>query len=297
MFKIRNCLYIISNEDKLNVPMFFRVLKKDEHHLKYMQEFSDTYNLGYKFANDDNNIAPVMLTLDGNLVVKTSFEYMKMAIFYIPELVTNRQKEWLDNNIRRFENCDYVGFSNISLLENGKLREERVENIEQEIDIIKKRNENYLTKRGDKMLKGKVVIIPDEDQILQDEFVEEILEGDNHVSAYQKFSIDNNLGLIFGEDEGHMAALETADLGHFNYKTFEDLGIITFYIPKKVTNRQLDYFTTHKSDYEDYGTIGGYTIRKMDDNIFTDEIYGVDEIEQEMIKRNKAYEEEKGHVR
>ena len=85
MFKIRNCLYIISNEDKLNVPMLFRVLKKGEHHLKYMQEFSDIYNLGYKFGDNDSNIAPVMLALDGNLVVKTSFEYMKMAIFYIPE--------------------------------------------------------------------------------------------------------------------------------------------------------------------------------------------------------------------
>ncbi len=146
MFKIRNCLYIISNEDRLNVPMFFRVVKKDEHHLKYMQEFSDNYNLGYKFGNNDSNIAPVMLALDGNLVVKTSFEYMKMAIFYIPELVTNSQKEWFDNNIKGFENCDYVGFSNFTLLENGNFREERIESVTQELEIIKKRNANYLNK-------------------------------------------------------------------------------------------------------------------------------------------------------
>ncbi len=147
------------------------------------------------------------------------------------------------------------------------------------------------------MRRGKVVIIPDEEQINGSEIEQDISDDDFHVIAYQEFSDDNNLGLEFTEDESQLAALTIAGLGHFNYKTEEDIGLLVFYLPEIVTNRQLAYFQDHKDEFETYRQQGAYLIRKMDENIFTDEIYGINDIEREMIKRNKIFKEEKGHVR
>ena len=72
------------------------------------------------------------------------------------------------------------------------------------------------------MKRGKVVIIPDEEQILEDKFEQDILDDEYHVKGYQKFSDDNNLGLNFRDDESHRAGLSIAELGHFNYKTEDD---------------------------------------------------------------------------
>ena len=146
------------------------------------------------------------------------------------------------------------------------------------------------------MKRGKVVIIPDEEQILEDKFEQDILDDEYHVKGYQKFSDDNNLGLHFRDDESHRAGLSIAELGHFNYKTEDDIGVIAFYLPSKVTDRQLEYFENHKDDYASYGTVGAYIFRRVDDTIYTDEIYGLDVIENQMIKRNRK-SEEKGHVR
>ncbi|HIS39221.1 MAG TPA: hypothetical protein IAB45_06955 [Candidatus Onthousia faecavium] len=143
----------------------------------------------------------------------------------------------------------------------------------------------------------KVVIVPDEEQISNSEVKNYSLDLDYHVKAYQKFSDDNNLDFEFTEDESHLAALLIAGLGHFNYKTEEEMGLLIFYLPEIITNRQLTYFQEHKNEYENYKQIGAYLIRKMDDDIFTDEVYGVNDIEREMIKRNKIFKEEKGHVR
>ena len=56
------------------------------------------------------------------------------------------------------------------------------------------------------------------------------------------------------------------------------------------------FVESHKDDYASYGTVGAYIFRRVDDTIYTDEIYGLDVIENQMIKRNRKGEE-KGHVR
>lgn len=146
------------------------------------------------------------------------------------------------------------------------------------------------------MKRGKVVIIPGEGQIIKDEFVQDILDDEYHVKGYQKFSDDNNLGLNFRDDESHRAGLSIAELGHFNYKTEDDIGVIAFYLPSKVTDRQLEYFESHMLDFEEYTTIGAYIFRRVDDAVYTDEIYGLEAIRSQMVKRNMK-DEEKGHVR
>ena len=146
------------------------------------------------------------------------------------------------------------------------------------------------------MKRGKVAIIPDEEQILENKFEQDILDGESHVKAYQNFSDKYKLGFKFRDDESHGAGLSIAELGHFNYKTEDDIGVIAFYLPSKVTDRQLEYFENHKDDYASYGTVGAYIFRRVDDTIYTDEIYGLEMIENQMIKKNRK-SEEKGHVR
>lgn len=146
------------------------------------------------------------------------------------------------------------------------------------------------------MKRGKVVIIPDEEQILENKFEQDILDDEYHVKAYQKFSDKYKLGLKFRDDESHSAGLSIAELGHFNYKTEDDIGVLALYLPSKVTDRQLEYFESHIMDYIRYTTVGAYVFRRVDDTIYTDEIYGLEAIRGQMIKRNKK-SEEKGHVR
>ena len=145
------------------------------------------------------------------------------------------------------------------------------------------------------MKRGKVVIIPSKEQMLIDEFEQDILEGEYHTKGYQDFADDNNLGLKFRDDESHRAALSIAELGHFNYKTEDDIGVIAFYLPSEVTDRQLEYFRSHKEDYASYKIIGAYIFRKIDDTIYVDEVYGLEEMEKQIVKRNRK--EEKDHVR
>ena len=276
----------------LNSGVFFRVLKDGENHLKYIREFVDTYNLPYSFTDDDSNEAPALLAKDGYLVVKTSWDYMNIVIFYVPWLITTNQKKWLDTNLDNFKNYEYLGFNNYSVVD-GEVKEEKIEDFDIELSEINKRYLNYRKSSG---IKGRVVIIPDEEQVLMDEFEQDILDDEYHVKAYQKFVDENNMGIEFGEDESHIASLSIAELGHFNYKTEDDIGVIAFYLPSKVTDRQLEYFENHKDDYASYGTVGAYIFRRVDDTIYTDEIYGLDVIENQMIKRNRK-SEEKGHVR
>ena len=126
----------------LNSGVFFRILKNGEKHLKYIKDFVDTYNLPYSFGDDDSNIAPVLLALDGHMVVKTSWDFMNIAVFYIPELVTTNQKRWIDNNLENFKNYEYLGFNNYSVVD-GEIKEEKIEDLDKEVVELNKRYLNY----------------------------------------------------------------------------------------------------------------------------------------------------------
>ena len=117
-------------------------MKNGEKHLKYIKEFVDTYNLQYSFGDDDSNIAPVLLAEDGHMVVKTSWDFMNIAVFYIPELLTTNQKRWLDINLENFKNYEYLGFNNYSVVD-GEIKEEKIEDLDKEVVELNKRYLNY----------------------------------------------------------------------------------------------------------------------------------------------------------
>ncbi len=108
---IEESLYIIPNENILETDIFYRKLKPGEKHLPYIQEFCDENNLDYHFTISDSNIAPKVIASDGHIVVKTSKDFMTFSIVYLPDVITNMQKWWLDVNLSMLKEADYLGFS------------------------------------------------------------------------------------------------------------------------------------------------------------------------------------------
>ena len=279
----------------LNSDVFFRILNSGENHLKYIKEFIDTYNLPYRFTDDDSNIAPSLLAKDGHLVVKTSWDYMNIAVFYVPSLITDNQKRWLDINLNNFKDYEYLGFNNYSVIDN-KVIEEKTEDFDIELSIINKR---YLDFRKS-LEEGRVIIVPDEEQIKDDLFEGIIVGNKNHVDRYQDFSNKYNLGYDFSENDSYIAPLTMASLGHFCYNTAESISNILMYIPEVVTKRQYDYFVNNREMILKYVDKKATTIRNKDGNLVTEELDGLDLIEKEVKNRFEEYKkksEDKGNVR
>ena len=279
----------------LNSDVFFRILNSGENHLKYIKEFIDTYNLPYRFTDDDSNIAPALLAKDGFLVVKTSWDYMNIAVFYVPSLITDNQKRWLDINLNNFKAYEYLGFNNYSVIDN-KVIEEKIEDFDIELSIINKR---YLDFRKS-LEEGRVIIVPDEEQIKDDLFEGIIVGNKNHVDRYQDFSNKYNLGYDFSENDSYIAPLTMASLGHFCYNTAESISNILMYIPEVVTKRQYDYFVNNREMILKYVDKKATAIRNKDGNLVTEELDDLDLIEKEVKKRYEEYKkksEDKGHVR
>ena len=279
----------------LNSDVFFRILNSGENHLKYIKEFIDTYNLPYRFTDDDSNIAPALLAKDGFLVVKTSWDYMNIAVFYVPSLITDNQKRWLDINLNNFKDYEYLGFNNYSDVD-GKVIEEKIEDFDIELSIINKR---YLDFRKS-LEEGRVIIVPDEEQIKDDLFEGIIVDNKNHVDRYQDFSNKYNLGYDFSENDSYIAPLTMASLGHFCYNTAESISNILMYIPEVVTKRQYDYFVNNREMILKYVDKKATTIRNKDGNLVTEELDGLDLIEKEVKNRFEEYKkksEDKGNVR
>ena len=146
---------------------------------------------------------------------------------------------------------------------------------------------------------GKVVIIPDEEQILNDKFEFDVMDEKGHVMAYQEFSDKYKLGFRFSLDDSQQASLSIASIGHFTYKTKDNAGLLVFYLPQDITERQLTYFKNNFFDFSKYKMIGAYSLIEVDDKVVSKEVEGLNNINQEMIKKYNSTKkkEEKGHVR
>ncbi len=271
-------------------------MKNGEKYLKYIKEFVDTYNLPYSFGDDDSNIAPVLLAKDGHMVVKTSWDFMNITVFYIPELLTTNQKRWLDTNLDSFKDYEYLGFNNYSGVD-GEVKEEKIEDFDIELSEINKR---YLNFRKRFEVEGRVIIVPDEKQIKDDLFDDIIVGNENHVDRYQDFSDKYHLGYKFSENDSYIAPLTMASLGHFCYNTAESISNILMYIPEVVTKRQYDYFVNNKEMILKYVDRKATIVKNRDGNLIIEALDDFDLIEKEVNKRYEEYKkksEEIGHVR
>ena len=280
----------------LNSGVFFRILKDGENHLKYIREFVDTYDLPYSFTDDNSNIAPALLAKDAHLVVKTSWDYMNIVVFYVPELITDNQKSWLDTNLDSFKNYEYLGFNNYSLVDDEVI-EERIEDLEKEVVEINKRYLNFRKSLG---VEGRVIIVPDEEQIKDDVFEKIIVGNENHVDRYQDFSDKYHLGYEFSDNDSYIAPLTMASIGHFCYNTAESISNILMYIPEVVTERQYNYFVNNREMILNYVDKKATAVKDRDGNLVIETLDDFDLIEKEVNKRYGKYKrskEDKGHVR
>lgn len=103
---MKNCVYVIPNEDKIRDSEFYMETAKS--HLPCFQAFSDKYELGYQFADDDYQEAPLTLAKDGHLVVKIE-QASKSLICYYPKVITDRQNNWIHDNIMLMMNYPSIG--------------------------------------------------------------------------------------------------------------------------------------------------------------------------------------------
>ena len=138
-------------------------------------------------------------------------------------------------------------------------------------------------------MRVEVGIIPDERQILTDFFGREIYYGEDHADVYQEFSNKYHLGYSFSRNDSQYASLEIARIGHFSYKIENDSGILIFYLPEKVTNRQQDYFMQHLYEFSQWKMIGAYSIENIDGEEVIQSLHGLNEIKEKVQNKNSFF--------
>ena len=98
----RGKVWIIPNDDIIQ-PLYFSEVSNGVSHIKALQEFSNIYRLGMNFSMDDYQQAPIDISKLGHLVIKSDDD-SKILIFYIPEIITDRQLEFFQNNEMTYSN-------------------------------------------------------------------------------------------------------------------------------------------------------------------------------------------------
>lgn len=137
-------------------------------------------------------------------------------------------------------------------------------------------------------MRGKVVIVPDERQILADSFSEDIPYALDHAMAYQDFSDKYNLGLNLSNDSSQAASLQVTQLGHFSYKTEDNSNIIIFYLPEVITDQQMGYFDNHRMDFMKYDLIGAFSLNGEEQESIQ-KLHGLAEIRKVMRDKNRQF--------
>ena len=141
------------------------------------------------------------------------------------------------------------------------------------------------------MKRGKVYIIPNEDQIIEDCFYREI--GSSHLRAIQEFSDKYRLGYQFHEEDYQNAPCQVAMDGHLIIKTEEDASLAVAYIPEEITDRQSLWLYDHQRQLSKYGMIVGYELSKEESNYKLFHLHGLDEIMKSTNKKNFIYHKRK----
>ena len=133
----RGRVIIIPDERKIIQDEYQKKINKS--HLEALREFSNIYKLGYDFQNGDYQTAPILLGEEGHLILKT-LDDSKTAIFYMPELVTERQIMWLEYNGVDYRNYDLIG----AFLLNGTEEPDQITGYLNVIKEARKRNRKYM---------------------------------------------------------------------------------------------------------------------------------------------------------
>ena len=106
--------------------------------------------------------------------------------------------------------------------------------------------------------RGKVWIVPSDD-IMQPLYFKQVNEGVAHLTALQEFADKFQLGMKFTLDDYQEAPIDIAGRGNLVIKSDDDSKVLLFYIPKAVTDRQLEFFLNNEMDFNSsYSKIGAF---------------------------------------
>ena len=144
----RGKLWIIPNEEEILQECFEREIKDGYSHTCYMQEFSDIYQLGFKFKEDDYQLAPCEIAMLRHMVVKSEDE-VSLVVFYLPERITDRQYNWLYQNSDMLSKYIQVNGNSLCIADEDGICWKKVHGIEEMMKEARKKN--LLPKKGKKI--------------------------------------------------------------------------------------------------------------------------------------------------
>ena len=131
--------------------------------------------------------------------------------------------------------------------------------------------------------RGRLWIIPNDD-IIQPLYFSEVNNGTSHLESLQDFADKFKLDIKFSKDDYQEAPIDIAGCGHLVIKSDDDSKMLIFYVPRHVTDRQLEFFQNNEMFFSnEYSIIGGYSLE--DSSIKS--IHGVIEIRKELFIKNK----------
>ena len=106
-----------------------------------INEYSKINNLNFKFTRSQSNMAPDVLAKQGYMVIKIRGN--DMLLVYLPVVVSNKQKKWIDDHKDKLKKINTVGVFNYKK-ENAK-----PENLMSVIELVKvatNKNKKYKRK-------------------------------------------------------------------------------------------------------------------------------------------------------
>lgn len=135
----RGMLWIIPDEGQIIQPLFERKVDSGVSHTDEINEFIKKYDIDLNFKQWDYHAAPCMVAQLGHLVIKSDDDVSQL-IFYIPELVTDRQLQFIYNNHSKFSKYQVIGGYSLIYLDDGRVAWTMLHGISQVLLEINKRN-------------------------------------------------------------------------------------------------------------------------------------------------------------
>ena len=138
--------------------------------------------------------------------------------------------------------------------------------------------------------RGKVIIIPNEDEILLDKFERDVEMGKSHTYRIQEFSDMFMLGYHFTEEDYQLAPCEIASQGHLVIKMLEEGSIAIVYLSEIITDRQYQWLYSNVETLSKYIVIDAFSLTYDDQNLpVWEEVEGLNEIMMNARMKNMLY--------
>ena len=143
--------------------------------------------------------------------------------------------------------------------------------------------------------RGKLWIIPNEAEILQEVFERNVEIGKSHTYRIQEFSDIYGLGFEFKEEDYQLAPCEIATLGHLVIKAEDEVSLVVFYLPEFITDRQYNWLYQNSNMLGKYIQVSGNMVQsRAEDGICFKKLHGIEEIMTQARKKNIKNEKARG---